>query len=423
MSVHPMDEGRDEDRPPTAPAGEPEVEIRPEPAARQPRPAAAPPAASAPGESPPNYRGVATDERTEGILRELAERKRLAEWFTASVTDEVDRRAIDREGRRERQQTKIFTILGLIGVAGATGFIRASISSEVQAQEEKFARETLPDKIRSELQSSLDESTSELRDQIRTEADYQQFAYLVVMLQNEKGFTDDHRDNIMKLLRSISAAGTQAGRPEFPALLEKTIDPFASSGNDERVDEVVELFPLETRNTKGIVITLATHYGRRLAGHVLGPGPEHDSLETRFVTFEKAAKSFHVEEASLPYRILVESKEATDAAKDRTGLLIEEARGLRPTSSSAEVLLELIMVADPNHYWDRVTPTAEASELARASKHVLDEYEMTLAGFLQSPEVVDAMLKRAQRTRPISETYSDAILAYVDAYAGLTDDE
>jgi hypothetical protein len=368
--------------------------------------------AAKPSQAPPHAPIPNLDSGAyQEILTALADNKRLSEWFTATVVDEVDKRAVEREARRERHRAQIIAVLGLIGVAGATGLIRSSIDAQVDEQQAAFVRDILPDKIQTTVDDrtadALEAEVGALRTQIRSEADFQQFSYLAVMLQGEQdGFSDDHRDKMMDLLGKISSTGVQRDRPEFPALLEKTIDIFASADLQDRVDKLVDLFPHETEMTRGIVFTLVSEYGSRLAARsALFASDSVADLERRFAQFEASAKSFHIEEQSLPYRMMIEFHRAGRMRSPATVALWSQAAELESPKAVAEVLLELVMLTDSANY--RRRRNAESLALEELSKGLLDASPDSIVELLDLPGVAEAVTDRIFRLAKNSGSISN----------------
>lgn len=345
----------------------------------------------------------------QDILRALADNKRLAEWFTETVVGEVDRRAAEREVRRERQHTKVLAVLGLIGIAGFTGFTRSSVDTQVDTALASFVTGVLPEKIQTVVntetdntRAGIDESINGIRSEFRSAYSLVRLFNLVSMQGDTVEFTDDHRDNIMALMREIERTGAHRDRLEFPTFLEKTIDPFVSAELDERVDEIVDLFPLETRMTPGIVFTLVLHYGARLAGNVRFEGENLDRLQRRFELFEQAAHTFHIDELALPYRLLVEFERAGLQRSTRADAFLAAVGGLSEPRQIARVVRELGQLT---HFaFRRFRETEQSHELARLSTGFLATYGAEVGEWLARPGVGQQFVELSRQFTPDDES-------------------
>jgi hypothetical protein len=233
-------------------------------------------------------------------------------------------------------------------------------------------------------------------------------------MKESDGFTDDHREAILGLLRTIQDDKEVRTRSDFPALLEKTIDPFHSAGLGSYVDRIVEMFPDECQRTQGIVFTLVSHYGQRLVAQPQSPEHWSADLLERFETFEARAKDFHIPGNALAFRILFEHRRAGLARAPHVAELIERAQGIGTPSDVARMLFYVLQYTDWRTYMSRATP--EALKLQDVATSLMSTYRRELRGLRTEP-VISALVEDASRFPEGS-----AIIERVATFVGSTGD-
>ncbi len=358
--------------------------------------------------TPPDARsagGSAPDvQQVTAVLREIASDKRVADWLTAAIADQADVRILERESRRHRQTLLVMSVIGLVGVGGLSALTSQLVGTAVQAAEERVNEHvdagitaslaTIEARLPEQFRTIVDTANDKLRSSMRRTAQYQRLAYLLVLLDNaEDGFTDDHRDAILGILRELEADPEVRRDPDFAAFLEKIIDPFHSAGLDAHIDEITDMFLDECLHSRGIVITLVEHYGLRLAGQFAEAKTWLQTPVDRFERFEAAARGFHLDGDALLLRVLVEQRRGGLEVSKGQRSRVQAAGAFRDAGDAADFIMGLAKF----HRWSDLTRAINAAQVQEAARSVVEQYAAEINLLLDRGDVQEALAKRIAR--------------------------
>lgn len=221
--------------------------------------------------------------RPDEIVAEVAKQPHLISLISAEVTEQVDRRIQEREGRLLRLLTVITAIVLFIGYAGIKELIDSAAGKAVESELEKRVAEFEVSGTIAGLQSAL------------------------VAAENSRSFSNTARDGMIKAIEVLSVARKKGVKvsenPAFLPTLEKVVITMASSNNDIFADRIYDLFPDECLTVSGIVEAYLQHYGRQ---SVSGMGDVRSEALKRFGKFERAATTFKFPETALAHRALID---------------------------------------------------------------------------------------------------------------------
>lgn len=300
-----------------------------------------------------------TDRRS--VVSVVASDKILTKALIAEVTETVDRRIQNREAKRQKIWNIVIIILGLIGITGVAALVNISVDSVVETELEK-QQELIFQTLKNDIRQSLLDETAEFRRAIEEQATYQQFAYMALSLDLKTEFSGTERDAVISLLESLATSEKMRARSEFPALLEKVIDSFASAGLHVQLNKLVSLFGPEVTGTAGIVHTMIQHYGQRVVGSSFPPERWPELTVNRFDKFEIACQAHKIPEISMPYRLLIEFRRADNQPTSLTRKLLGDAAFFPTPEERASFHLLLIRHTDTDFWQKRATALGERIE-------------------------------------------------------------
>lgn len=256
--------------------------------------------------------------RPEEIVAEVAKQPHLISLISAEVTEQVDRRIQEREGRLLRLLTVITAIVLFVGYAGIKELIESAAGKAVASELEHRAAEFEVSGTLAGLQSAL------------------------VAAESTGSFTNTAREGMINAIEVLSQARKKGVRvsqnPAFLPTLEQVVTTMAASNNDIYADKIYDLFPDDCLAVAGIVEAYLQHYGRQAVG---GVGEVRSEAIKRFGKFERAASTFKFPETALAHRALIDF----------------QAQGERPEKASRDAIARIVALmgsdrARAMNFWD-----------------------------------------------------------------------
>lgn len=336
------------------------------------------------------------------------------EAVVAMISNDVDQRAKARETQRSTRfgigvslaavsAAAIFAIVGWLFNKGLLEMIEqkiATIREEIPIKVEA-AVEGIEEEMDVAIASRVDRELgvrvpTEVAKQIELEQLLLQATILSVQFDLGTQYTNDDRDRMMQLFERFADEPSITARPDFDAILFKSIDAFASANNEYQVDRLVELYPEKCFALEPVAFIVMEHYGRRLAGSELHPDDWPVTLTT---TFERAyhAVPDTAEGLKIGLRLLVAARASDTAASDA---LIESSLALDP--AGAELLLRYVLGST---HWALIAKqkTRAVSTRARMTREMIGMYRDELDALTRTvgagtvAEIVTTLFVEARR--------------------------
>ena len=215
----------------------------------------------------------------------------------------------------------LFAVLAFLGYSNLSS-IREDVKIPVLA-ELKDAISTQIDETYKEKQSRfIQEALSQTCAEMDSKIAFVQFSALANELnKREESFTNSERDAVLSLLEQAIKSPAASERAAFVSSVEHLINTFFKADLAEEIDNLDDILGEVMLSKPGIVFTMATHYGHRVAGEA----KLSESTGRRFNKYAKTAYKFGAEAAVLPYQIALEFRKAENKRNTFSGNYIQDA--------------------------------------------------------------------------------------------------
>lgn len=223
-------------------------------------------------------------------LDDVLENEQIFQLFVSHISHRVDEITQSRQTRFFQR----FSIISGVLFALLAGAAAVYFETIVEARSEAAVR----DKLQAEISSAVEA--------VKSEALYFRFLNLANSISASTSFSINERDAVLDLLESIANIESLSERPEFPDLLEKTLDALTSAGVTTQVERIDSLFRGEILKNSGIIQTFVLHFGRRLLESRDPPNDWSQSDLDRLGVYIDAARSRNYPEFALPYELMID---------------------------------------------------------------------------------------------------------------------
>ena len=214
---------------------------------------------------------------------------------------------------------------------------------------------------------------------VKSEALYFRFLNLANSISASTSFSINERDAVLDLLESIANIESLSERPEFPDLLEKTLDALTSAGVTTQVERIDSLFRGEILKNSGIIQTFVLHFGRRLLESRDPPNDWSQSDLDRLGVYIDAARSRNYPEFALPYELMIDFVKAGMVRTEYGEAAFMEVNS-DLTEREKDTFVRLVdAYSAPEKLTSQDPPPASLVRLSKIAQKFIDVYGVELA--------------------------------------------
>lgn len=283
---------------------------------------------------------------TSKSLHAVVSDEMLTNYLVAEVVEKVDSKIRQRESFRNKLSGIVFTVLGLVGIAG----IYAQISSEVteRFKESAPSREIFVEQTAKRIiDERLRESNRLFEEKIAREALLQQFTFSVLSFElNDASFQTSERASIMTQLEQLRTDRHIRARASFIDLLARFVSRIATSDSYLQVRVIAENFSTEASENRILVHAVVEALGKSLIGSAIEPKRWSSNDVDLFQSYLDASKSLGIYYKTLPYEILIEYRRAGLANSQAVENLLENVGYLANAEQKANVIATLTVLCN-----------------------------------------------------------------------------
>lgn len=271
-------------------------------------------------------------------------------------------------------------------VLGVLAFLGYSSLSTLETNVETRVSSSLDQKLRGDLRQAFQdnrpemvrEATALLRDEVDAKLALIQFSLIARDLSDDgrTGFSPTERDAAISLLKRATVSEDVKNSEELRAALEKVVDAFYQADLAADIDLLDEALEEVAIDTRGIVMTLTSHYGIRVSGDAELSPP----LISRFKKYAKASHRFQLPEIALPYQIALAFREASFRRNDISTKYFNDAATL--ADAERQQFVRILR----GHSFAGITPDADAklNRVGELFSILMSEYSGELEEIEQS---------------------------------------
>lgn len=318
-------------------------------------------------------------------IEHLLQDRVLHDLWIEHVVSQV-RSAIDKE--RSNKRSVLLSILGL------SSFIILSTAA--------YFHQTIVERAAS---SAVEARLGEMERKVEAADLSLQITDIVNRISSGDSFTNSDRDTTMRLLDRAAKLQGFSEREGFTLSLERFVDALFAASLDADIDRIESVFRKQIENSRGIMTTLATHYGRNLLESAGAPADwqmeDDEGLFSRYRRYTNLVRTNGYPEVRLLNELLVNHILATEDIQDESIVfaLISEIDDLKNQDRDAFWR----MIEDYANNRIAKTPTAETNRVAQRTLSFLTDYQQHQPKFV---EIIDRVRSDIVRDPRLTESFS-----------------
>lgn len=376
----------------------------------------------------------------EPTTKHVLQGRELIDYLVEKAATTTNAELVEREDRRNRRSTIVFSVITFIGISGLMGAAQLFIDNAVQDRTKEFRAEMTRNSEQLErriaamqlegqalqklLAQQMDTLSLSIDQKVKYQVSEEATRGLVLLKHREqyhamKQFVSEIKEQIAineypenLLTAAVDTANSLADAPEilaepqFQGMIETLIDLLV------RADRVKDIGRVEkaTRETcvrsKNIAFSLTDHYGQLIISspYTVEQMPEEFEALTRYA---RASRDLKFPEKSLMWELFVEYKRSKYARSATT----DEIVGMIHNLAEADLrnfCYYVFLNSHPLHWM--YTPDHEGLMLAKLVEGLLDDYpelRKTVETQLASPElrptVAQVLATREERQQKIDD--------------------
>lgn len=273
----------------------------------------------------------------------------------------VSNELIQREERRAKRTTIIFSILALLGLSGIAGIISIQINLAVNSSLKKEIPKLEPI-IEKKVRQIVDDNIGEVKKSLKDNEEFDDFLELVNQLEeNEDLIPNNIRDSIIEKVRYLGKIERIRNRNKFMISISKVVKRFVLADLNLQLDELDDLVgDIIARDTEA-ALAITDHFGERIIGSAYTIDRLANEIE-RLKKYFNSARLRGYPEKALMWQIFIEFKRNNYTQNDTTTKLVESISDLNDTDTK-ELYRVVEWYSDPS-IWQIIT-NQEGREMAR----------------------------------------------------------
>ena len=297
------------------------------------------------------------------------------EYIVSIAASRATRELVDREERRQKRWTLAVAVLAAIGVAAFVAALDAAVERELNS-----------DSAKQNIKSVLDATVEDLRREIDLQDRRQRLSYLAFSLDFKDRFTDQERDEALRLIKGMSGEDDVLLSSDFALALQKIVDSLVSADQLYHVMEIANSFRELILGNPAISSSLPMLLGRHLLyaidNNLLD---EFEDIEILFSDLQASGQSDDILWATKPWAIGLDILRIEDeqAKKESVRRHLSELRFLSPEEKS-QALLTMFHLQKSE--WYQLHQTKDTDVVTRVFSTLFTEYDEDIRTILLSEE-------------------------------------
>lgn len=376
----------------------------------------------------------------EPTTKHILQGRELIDYLVEKAANTTNAELIEREDRRNRRSTILFSVITFIGISGLVGMARLFIDSAVQERTKEFRTEMTRNSEQLERRIAAMHLESQalqklLHDQMLVMAqDMEQKVKLYVADEASRGLQLlKNRERYYALRQFVNEINEQVAANEFPEnLLSAAVDTANLLGDapeilgepqfESTIDTLIDLLvrsdrvkdinrvEAATRETcvrsKNIALNLTDHFGQLI---ISSPYPV-DQMPNEFealTRYARASRELKYPEKSLMWELFVEYKRSRYIRSPTTDEIVAMVNNLEP-ADLRNFSYHVFLNSNPLHWMN--TPDHEGRMLAKLVGGLLEDYpelrkiiEAQMATPELRPSIEQVLATKQERQKRLDE--------------------
>ncbi|TWU28607.1 hypothetical protein [Bythopirellula polymerisocia] len=376
----------------------------------------------------------------EPTTKHTLQGRELIEYLIEKTANSTNAVLIEREDRRNRRSTILFSIITFIGISGLVGAARLFIDHAVQQRTSEFQNEMVRNSEQLErriasmhlesqaLQKLLTDQIEALtkgierqvKQQVAEEASrglltlkhreqyhaLKQFVEEIEQQVAENEFPENLLTAAVDTANQLADADEISSEPLFQPMIEKLVDLLVRSDRVKDINRVEQATRTTCVRSKRIALDLTDHYGQLI---ISSPYPvEQLNAEFEALTrYARASRELKYPEKSIMWELFVEYKRNRYSKSPTTDEIVEMVYSLN-AADLRNFCYHVFLNSHPLHWMN--TPDHEGQMLAKLVANLLGDYpelRSTVEAQIATPElraiVEEVVTTKQERQKRLAE--------------------
>ncbi len=204
------------------------------------------------------------------------------DYVISKATNEAEARIHKKDTTRRTSERWILIAIAFIALSSITAIAffaaqsfehrqEAKISSSVasamriaNANRDAAVRNSIEQAVERATKEKFNEKISALAKRLNAQISYQQLLALTTQLEIKDAFSDDDREQILKVLAELKENRAYESSPGFDRTLTKIVDSFTSAYQVAAVDRLDDMYRNQLAGLKDVPRWMTNHFGRAL---------------------------------------------------------------------------------------------------------------------------------------------------------------
>ncbi len=340
----------------------------------------------------------------EPSTKHVLQGRELIDYLVEKTASTTKNALIEREDRRNRRSTMLFSLITFVGISGLMGAAKLFIDRAVQERTKEFHAEMLSNaeqlerKIASmqleaqalqklltdKIEAIADAIDHQVKMQVSEEASrglmtlkhreqYHALKQFVAEIQEqvaENSFPENLLTAAVDTANQLSDATDIVQEPMFQEMIETLIDLLVRSDRVKDINRVEQATRETCLRSKRIALDLTDHYGQLI---VSSPYPV-ETLQSEyevFTRYARASRELKYPEKAIMWELFVEYKRTQYAKSPTTDEIVEMANTLN-SADLRNFCYHIFLYSHPLH-WEH-TPDHEGQTLSKLVDKLLTDY-------------------------------------------------
>ena len=335
--------------------------------------------------------------------RHVLEGQALMDYLVERAAERAKDAIIDRDERRKRVVTLIFSIVAVVGISSLVSIFKIYVRSELDVFDDKLAQvgvavdkkletkgkqlfETLQSQVDSVVKLQIEDRVGAVKKILDEDDLIERYVELALELPEKLAGIHERDDKyVSEKMAEVVQAAEQLGqikqitrrRRRFFISTRQIVDVMTRFNRETEVNRLDELFGDLMATDLELARTLADHYGQLVIGSPLPIESQPDNMQ-RLRRYMQAAHDLGYPEKALVWAVFVEFKRNRFVGNSTVASLLESSRDLS-NEDRAEFWYNLLAYTDLDNWM--IVPDQQGREL-----------ELLMAALQQAyPEVTQVM--------------------------------